>query len=92
MVVSYSKYPDDGDHILNGYENATVIVDANNPWANTAHWFSELVRTNTANETKVTGQDGFHLEIDAMTNIFNANGTLITTIDGVVYHQPVNGT
>ncbi|RYC80018.1 hypothetical protein BFJ63_vAg17099 [Fusarium oxysporum f. sp. narcissi] len=38
VVVSYSKYSDDGDHILNGHENATVIVDANNPWTNTAHW------------------------------------------------------
>jgi hypothetical protein len=92
VVVSYSEYSDDGDHILNGYENATVIVDANNPWTNTVHWFSELVQTGIVNATKATGQEGFHLEIDAVTNIFNANGTLTTTINGVIYHQPANGT
>ncbi|KAH7371466.1 hypothetical protein BKA64DRAFT_737176 [Cadophora sp. MPI-SDFR-AT-0126] len=36
--------------------------------------------------------DGFHLSIDVLTNFFNANGTLVTTIDGITYRQPANFT
>ncbi|KAH6950306.1 hypothetical protein BKA56DRAFT_626191 [Ilyonectria sp. MPI-CAGE-AT-0026] len=92
VAIQYTQYSDDGDHILNGYENATVTVDASNPWTNTVHWFSDLVQTGVVNATKKTSPGGFHLEIDAVTNIFNANGSLTTIIDGVVYRQPANGT
>lgn len=40
----------------------------------------------------MTSPDGFHLAIDIITNIFNANATLTTTINGISYYQPANGT
>ncbi|MFD9444699.1 hypothetical protein ACFWBR_39500 [Streptomyces sp. NPDC060006] len=39
-----------------------------------------------------TNPDGFHLTIDALINIFQATGTLTTTINSHVYEQPQNGT
>jgi hypothetical protein len=41
--------------------------------------------------TKVTGPGGFTLSPLILENIFQATGTLTTTIDGVVYTQPGNG-
>ena len=90
MAVSYSNYSDDGLTFLNGWENVTV----ENPsiTLNKAMWFSDLVQSGTVNATKKTSAYGFRIAIDVMTNIFDANGTLTTTIDGVVYEQPANGT
>jgi hypothetical protein len=53
-------------------------------------WVSDVVQTGAVNAVKVTGPGGFHLTIDAVENIFEANGTLSTTIDGVTYQQPLN--
>ncbi|KAH6984029.1 hypothetical protein EDB80DRAFT_823617 [Ilyonectria destructans] len=92
VAITYHKYSDDGHHILNGHENATLTLDASNPWLNIVDWYSDLVQTGEVHATKKTSPGGFHLEIDAATNWFNANGTLTTTIDGVVYEQPANGT
>jgi hypothetical protein len=58
---------------------------------NEVDWYSDLVRIGASNSTKKTSPDGFHLVIDAITNIFDATGTMITTVDGVEYKQPVNG-
>ncbi|KAF2108134.1 hypothetical protein BDV96DRAFT_587822 [Lophiotrema nucula] len=90
IAVSYSNYSDDGLTFLRGWENVTV----ENPsiTLNMGIWFSDLVQSGVVNATKRTSADGFRISIDAMTNIFDANGTLTTTIDGVVYEQPANGT
>ncbi|KAJ3544834.1 hypothetical protein NM208_g1872 [Fusarium decemcellulare] len=92
VAVEYTNYSDDGDHILNGWENATVTLAADNPWNNHVDWYSDLVQTGVVKATKKTSPDGFHLDIDVMINIFNANGTLTTVIDGKEYKQPANGT
>ncbi|KAI5456979.1 hypothetical protein BGZ63DRAFT_428413 [Mariannaea sp. PMI_226] len=92
VAVKYLNYSDDGEHILNGYENVTLTVSTENPWDQRVDWYSDLVQTGTVNATKKTSLDGFHLEIDVTTNIFNANGTLTTVIDGKEYTQPANGT
>jgi len=59
-------------------------------------WYSDLTqteaRTGRVHGTKKTSPDGFHLTIDILTNIFQATGTLTTTIDGHAYTQPANGT
>jgi hypothetical protein len=41
--------------------------------------------------TKKTSADGFKLTIDIAMPVFEAKGTMTTTIDGVVYQQPGNG-
>lgn len=90
ISMAYYNYSDDGISFLNGYENAT----GTNPsiTLNVLDYFANLTRTGPENSTKITSEDGFHIEIDVMTNIFVANGTLVTTVDGKEYHQPANGT
>ncbi|WYZ43706.1 hypothetical protein EsH8_VII_000142 [Colletotrichum jinshuiense] len=92
VSVNYSDYSDDGDHVLNGHEDVTVKILLPNFWTNQVDWVSDIVQTGVVNATKKTGPGGFHLVIDAELNIFNANGTLTTVIDGVEYKQPANGT
>lgn len=91
VSVEYFKFSDDGEYILEGAESVTtragsfskVFID----------WHSDLVQTKgNLRNTKKTSHDGFQLAIDIFTNIFNANGTLTTEVDGKVYHQPANGT
>ncbi|CAH0042955.1 unnamed protein product [Clonostachys rhizophaga] len=92
VAVNYSSYSDDGEHFLDGTEDVTVTVTPPNYWTNHVEWYSDLVQTGVVNATKKTSPGGFFLEIDAEINIFNATGSLTTTIDGVVYEQPLNGT
>jgi hypothetical protein len=91
VSVKYKNYSNDGIHFINGHESVTRTVDVSDPWANHLDWYSDLVQAGAKSETKKTGVDGFHLSINALENIFEANGTLTTTIDGVEYHQPLNG-
>lgn len=88
VAVQYNNYTDDGLNFLNGFENYTK----SNPSATVdiADWHSDLVRTGESYSTKKTSPGGFHLSIDVFTNVFDANGTLTTTIDGVEYLQPAN--
>ncbi|KAF1953713.1 hypothetical protein CC80DRAFT_477145 [Byssothecium circinans] len=94
VAVSYINYSDVRETVLNGWENVTVEYPS--PTLNTIDWFSDLVQEGTEETGKLvekkTSPDGFHLSIDILTNIFDANGTLKTTIDGVTYEQPANGT
>ncbi|KAI3559176.1 hypothetical protein CABS03_07495 [Colletotrichum abscissum] len=92
VAVNYTNYSDDGEHILNGFEDVTVKILLPNFWTNQVDWVSDIVQTGVVNGTKKTSEGGFHLIIDAELNLFNASGTLVTTIDGVEYKQPANGT
>ncbi|KAG9232226.1 hypothetical protein BJ875DRAFT_515138 [Amylocarpus encephaloides] len=47
-------------------------------------WYSDLTSTGQSSGAKKTSLFGFHLDIDIMKNMFNANDTLTTTIDGHV--------
>ncbi|KAI0114753.1 hypothetical protein F4814DRAFT_439880 [Daldinia grandis] len=82
VAVKYDNFSDDGLTFLDGTENVTT----RNPTVtlNMVDWYSDLVQTGRTNATKVTSADGFHLSIDVLTNIFNANGTLSTTINGTL--------
>lgn len=91
VSVNYTNFSDDAQHFINGYESVTLTLSASNPWLNQLDWVSDVVQTGAVNAVKVTGPGGFHLTIDAIENIFEANGTLSTTIDGVTYQQPLNG-
>lgn len=94
VAVNYIDYADDEEHVINGYEDVTVTITPPMVWENTLEWYSNIVQTKRGEVTgsKVTSSDGFHLKIDAMTNIFEANGTLTTTIGGSTYKQPANYT
>ncbi|KAI9925996.1 hypothetical protein ASPWEDRAFT_37901 [Aspergillus wentii DTO 134E9] len=90
VAVSYTNFSDDGLNFISGNEKVTMT-----PLSVTLQqvdWYSNLTSTGKSNSTKKTSPDGFHIRMDSMTNIFNANGTLTTTVDGVVYEQPANGT
>ncbi|KAH8652620.1 hypothetical protein BGZ60DRAFT_387669 [Tricladium varicosporioides] len=92
VAINYTNFSDDSNHVLNGYEQVTTILTTSQPWLNKLDWYSDLVQTGIVQATKKTSVNGFHLMIDAALNVFNANGTLTTTINGVVYSQPANGT
>lgn len=90
VAVTYHNFSDDGATFLNGKES--VSTENPQPTLEKVDWYSDLVQTGQTNATKKTSPDGFHLSIDAMTNIFEANGTLTTAIDGEVWKQPANET
>lgn len=90
VAVDYSDYSHDGLTLLNGHENYTRTNPA--VTLESVVWFSDLVQTGNVTATKKTSPSGFHLTIDVLTNILEANGTLTTTIDGVAYKQPSNRT
>ncbi|KAH8589823.1 hypothetical protein B0O99DRAFT_655285 [Bisporella sp. PMI_857] len=92
VAVNYTNYSDDGKHILNGYEQVKSTPTAGQPWLSVLDWESDIVQTGVVRGTKKTSPGGFHLKIDAVLNIFEANGTLTTTLDGKTYTQPQNGT
>lgn len=90
--VNYTDFSDDGEHFLDGHEDVTVRIQLPNFWTNEVDWVSDIVQTGVVNGTKKTSPGGFHLTIDSELNYFNATGTLTTTIDGLEYKQPANGT
>lgn len=91
VSVEYVKFSDDGKFVLNGTES--VKATTGSATLTLVDWRSDLVQTvGGVVNTKKTSPGGFQLSIDVLTNIFNANGTLTTTVDGKTYHQPANGT
>jgi len=91
VSVVYHNFSNDGLNVLTGSE--TVTMNAPSPTVSQLDWYSNLIQIGpNNNSTKMTSPDGFHLSIDVLTNIFNANGTLTTTVNGIAYHQPANGT
>lgn len=90
VSVSYTDYSDDGFHVLDGTESVT----RRNPsmLVSELDWHSDLEQTGCTTATKTTSPDGFHLRIDVLETVFEATGTLTTTIDGRTYTQPANGT
>ncbi|PLB49324.1 saponin hydrolase precursor [Aspergillus steynii IBT 23096] len=90
VAVTYRNYSDDGKIVIEGSEKVTRTIE--NLTINKVDWYSDLTSTGEQKATKKTSPGGFHLEIDSMTNIFQANGTLTTTVDGKEWKQPANGT
>jgi hypothetical protein len=54
-------------------------------------WYSSLTWTGEYEGSQITSPDRFRLSVDAMKNVFQANGTLKTVVDGVEHSQPGNG-
>jgi hypothetical protein len=90
IAVRYNNFSDDYRHIIDGYQNAISQIKPPNYFLIHVDWFSNIIQTGEVFGTKKTGPDGFHAQIDANLNIFSANGSLTTTIDGVEYLQPLN--
>ncbi|KAK1676049.1 hypothetical protein BDP55DRAFT_693714 [Colletotrichum godetiae] len=90
VAVEYHDFSDDGTNVLVGSEKVTSVNPS--PTVEEIDWYSDLVQTGPNNGTKKSSPDGFRLSIDILTNIFQANGTLTTTIDGKEWLQPANGT
>lgn len=90
VAIRYSNFSDDYRHIIDGYENATSSVKPPNYYDVHVDWFSDIFQSGAVFGTKKTSPGGFHAEIDAFLNIFSANGSLTTTINGVEYLQPLN--
>ncbi|PMD28820.1 hypothetical protein L207DRAFT_446536 [Hyaloscypha variabilis F] len=89
VSATYENYSDDGIHFIFGSENVTTTPL--NLTLSLLDWHSDLVSYGETISTKITGLGGFHVEDDETGNIFEANGTLTTTVGAVVYRQPVNG-
>ncbi|KAJ5930253.1 hypothetical protein N7466_005746 [Penicillium verhagenii] len=90
VAVTYHNYSDNGENFIAGSERVTALY----PNATLTHvdWISNLSDVaGISKSTKVTSPGGFHFEIDIEQNKFYANGTLTTTVDGVIYRQPCNG-
>jgi hypothetical protein len=87
--VIYKDYSDDRDNIINGTEQVTQLPSK--PTTFTLDWRSNLIQSGTTHGTKITSPDGFQASEDVFTNIFEATGTLTTTIGGKTYTQPTNG-
>ncbi|KAH9211277.1 hypothetical protein DL95DRAFT_369855 [Leptodontidium sp. 2 PMI_412] len=89
--VDYFGFSDDGKVFLNGTER----VKSETINLSTFHidWYSDLTQTiGKVVNTKKTGPGGLQVEMDFMLNIFVANGTLVTELDGKKYFQPQNYT
>jgi hypothetical protein len=91
VAVTYKGYSSDGTNILNGTEKVTGASPSLT--VSKLDWYTDLTETGGGvTATKKTSADGFHLTIDLLTNIFDATGTLTTTINGHAFHQPANDT
>ena len=90
VYVSYKDYSDEPDCIINGTEEVTRL-SSYSPTVFALDWHSNLVQSGKTQGTKITSSDGFKTSIDVFSNIFEATGTLTTTINGKTYRQPENG-
>ncbi|KAI3334646.1 saponin hydrolase precursor [Ustulina deusta] len=91
IAVTYHNYSDDGLNYISGSENVTGTPA--NATLTVLDWYSNITSTTASGEvvgTKLTGDDGFSLSIDIMYNFFQANGSLVSTVDGVSWYQPCN--
>jgi hypothetical protein len=89
VSVVYKDYSDFRGNVINGTEDVTQLPSK--PTTFLLDWHSNLVQSGHVHGTKVTSPEGFKTSVDVFTNIFDATGTLTTTIDGKTYKQPGNG-
>jgi hypothetical protein len=89
VEVRYVKYSDDGESFINGTES--VAGGYVTPTLVSLDWHSDLTQSGKVSGKKITSSDGLKLKIDVMHNILEADGTLMTTINGKIYSQPASG-
>lgn len=91
VTVAYNNYSDDGLNFIHGSES--VAGTPVNGTLTVLDWDSNITSTTSCGEivgTKLTSPGGFQMSVDVLYNFFEANGTLISTVDGVSHHQPCN--
>ncbi|CAI6100941.1 unnamed protein product [Clonostachys chloroleuca] len=89
--VTYNNFSDDGDVFLIGTER--VIHQQVDTYTQYYDWHSDLTQMiGSVVNTKKTGRGGIQVLMDFTVNNFSANGTLVTTLDGKEYYQPLNFT
>jgi hypothetical protein len=88
IAVTYFSYTNNGVNVLNGFENVSSSLI--NSTLSHLDRCSNLTSIGETYITRLTSAGRFHLEIDLMANNFQVNGTLMTTVDGVAYYQPLN--
>ncbi|KAI1325703.1 saponin hydrolase precursor [Xylariaceae sp. FL0255] len=91
VAVTYHNYSDDGLNYILGSENVTGTVV--NATLSDLKWYSSITSVNASGEvigTKLTSDDGFSVGVDVMYNFFQANGSLVSTVNGVSWYQPCN--
>jgi hypothetical protein len=89
VSLNYHAFSNDGRSFLHGTQSATEDVEQLT--LNKLEWHSNLTWTGKYEGSQVTSPDGFRMSIDALKNLFEANGTLETVVGGVEYGQPGNG-
>jgi hypothetical protein len=89
VSVTYKNYSNDGENILNGTERAELV-------GTDVTWHEKLTLTGRHKGTKRTSEpQGFTVSValSALADpVFDARGTLTTSLDGRTYTQPTNGT
>jgi hypothetical protein len=88
VTVSYTNFSDQPGRTINGTESAGLLIDS--PFSPLT-WNENLTLAGRQSGTKVTSPGGFTLSPLILENIFQATGTLTTTINGTTYTQPPNG-
>jgi folate-binding Fe-S cluster repair protein YgfZ len=88
-MVRYHAFSDDGRKFLHGTQSVTEDVEQLT--LNKLEWHSNLTWTGKYEGSQVTSPDGSRMSIDALKNLFEANGTLEKVVGGVEYGQPGNG-
>jgi hypothetical protein len=89
VSVRYHAFSNDGRSFLHGTQSVTEDVERLT--LDKLEWYSNLTWTGEYEGSQVTSPDGFRMSIDALENLFEANGTLKTVVGGIEYGQPGNG-
>jgi len=93
VSVVYEDFSNDC-RVFNGFEIVAVGAPVGQ-FQNETDWNSDITMSGCETGTKITrdenGDQGT-MSLSAGGNIFEATGTLTTTIDGEVFDQPANGT
>ncbi|KAK4493911.1 hypothetical protein PRZ48_015096 [Zasmidium cellare] len=90
IKVGFDNFSDDGLATLSGTQNITRNVEGFT--INTLDWYSNLTREGIWPSRQFTSPAGFHMSIYVLTNLFEANGTLVTIAEGLTFRQPQDGT
>ena len=96
VAVTYHDFSDDDTRVLNGTEQ--VGTQPVSTYVTHIDWQSDLHQTVTEpgaaplTVTKLTSPGGFSLTISLLDNLFDATGTITTTVGDQSYRQPANGT
>ena len=89
VQVEYHNFSDDGIGQFWGSQKAKESVQ--DITIDHLDWSSNVSFEGLSDASQITCPGGFHLTIDVMQNVFQANGSLVTTIDGKNYTQPADG-